>query len=652
MGKRFALITNKKNTIRIALLVMASYFFAYILFSTVPNIFGLFNHQINDYLLKLRYRVSGQKELYPYIVHVDLNETTFQALNYSYRDRALFGDVIDILNKLYVRSIVFDIVFLQPTEPLNDAPLISATERFGDIYYPIILSVENTYGKSKSKASEKIVEEHLWHPKVTKEGEPFEAYDVLPTFSELSRSSKGLGHITCYPDRDGVYRRFPLLIRYKDGYVPSLSFRMVCDYLSVPPDKIEVVFGKKIILHNALFPTGLQKDISVPIDKKGQIIINYIGPWSDSFPHYSVGEILSCTDDSDVMELWIDEMEEDIVIVSDVSTGGRDIGTVPFETVYPLGGLHSTIANSILTENFLNLFPNWGYILIDFSFIFIVIYIAMRFRPVGFTIFALSLLIVLLGFNGWLNMVQNKLVNIVRPSIAFILVLISINAYRFIMEEKEKAFLRYSLESYFAPPLLNKILRSPERLQNNEKKVLTVLFSDIAGFTSWCTAQNPEKTRIMLNDYFKEMAGIIFKYEGTIDKYIGDGLMVFFGDPVEHRDHTARAVRAAIEMQKRVKELNEIYKERYDIDLKIRIGINKGEVIVGNMGSEDRIDYTVLGSNVNLAQRLESSARIGGILVSESVFDDVKDFLKAYEEKKITVKGIEKELKVFEVMTI
>jgi adenylate cyclase len=648
MVKRFVLTTNNKNTIRIAILVLVSYVFAYILFGALPNIFGLFNHQINDHLLKLRYRVYGQKELYPYIVHVDLNETIFQTLNYSYRDRALFGDVIDILNKLYVRSIVFDILFLQPTEPLNDAPLISATERFDNIYYPIILSVENMYSESKSKAGDRIVDENLWHPKVTKEGEPFIAHDVLPTFSELSRSSKGLGHITCYPDRDGVYRRFPLLIRYKDGYIPSLSLRMVCDYLNVSTDKIEVMFGKKIILYDAVFPEGLEKDISIPIDKKGQIIINYIGPWSDSFPHYSVVDILSCTDDPDIMELWIDEMEGDIVIISDVSTGGRDIGTIPFETVYPLSGLHSTIANSILTENFLNVFPNWGYLLIDLFFMFLFLYIALRFRPVGFTLSALLLFVVLLGFNGWLHMMQNKLINIVRPSIAFILVLISINAYRFIMEEKEKAFLRHSLESYFAPPLLNKILRSPERLQNNEKKELTVLFSDIAGFTSWCAAQDPEKIRVMLNDYFKEMADIVFKYEGTIDKYIGDGLMVFFGDPVEHKDHTARAVRAAVEMQKRVRELNELYKKRYNIDLKIRIGINKGEVIVGNMGSEDRIDYTVLGSNVNLAQRLESSAPIGGILVSESVFQEVKDFLNSYKVKRIKVKGIGKELKVFE----
>ncbi len=154
----------------------------------------------------------------------------------------------------------------------------------------------------------------------------------------------------------------------------------------------------------------------------------------------------------------------------------------------------------------------------------------------------------------------------------------------------------------------------------------------------------------MLNDYFKEMASIVFKYDGTIDKFIGDGLMVFFGDPVEHKDHSVRAVKAAIEMQKMVGTLQDVYKQRYDIDFKIRIGINKGEVVVGNMGSENRIDYTVLGSNVNLAQRLENSAPVGGILVSESVFHDVKDLLELYKEKSIKVKGIEKELRVFEVL--
>jgi adenylate cyclase len=316
---------------------------------------------------------------------------------------------------------------------------------------------------------------------------------------------------------------------------------------------------------------------------------------------------------------------------------------------YPLSGLHSNVINSIITGSYLKEFPAWASILIDIITILLIFYFSIKYSPLKFTIFSICLFIVFTSALISCYLFGNKLVNIVRPFIGFIFVLISINAYRFIHEEKEKSILRRTFEHYFAPSLLEKIIKMPERLKNSEKKILTVLFSDIAGFTSWCTAHNPEDIRSMLNDYFKEMTHIVFKYDGTIDKYIGDGLMVFFGDPIEHKDHTVRAVKAAFEMQERVVELKDLYKKKYKIDFNIRIGINKGEVVVGNMGSEERIDYTVLGSNVNLAQRLESSASVGGILVSESVFQDVKDLLESYEEKRIKVKGIEKELRVYEV---
>jgi adenylate cyclase len=242
------------------------------------------------------------------------------------------------------------------------------------------------------------------------------------------------------------------------------------------------------------------------------------------------------------------------------------------------------------------------------------------------------------------------LVNGVRTSFGIVLSLIALTVQKYVQEETERAFLRHRFESYFAPELLDKILASGALLDTCEKKNITIIFSDIAGFTRWSATRSPEEIHRMLNEYFKAMTAIVFKHEGTVDKYIGDGLMVFFGDPVEHSDHALRAVRAAIEMQQKARELRAKWSAEGRMDLKIRIGINTGDAVVGNMGSEKRVDYTAIGANVNLAQRLESNAPQEGILISRSVYDQVRNSVQTKPAGMIKAKGFDNEIETFEVI--
>ncbi len=155
--------------------------------------------------------------------------------------------------------------------------------------------------------------------------------------------------------------------------------------------------------------------------------------------------------------------------------------------------------------------------------------------------------------------------------------------------------------------------------------------------------------RRLLNEYFERMIEIVFEYEGTLDKFIGDGLMVFFGDPQSQPDHAVRCARAAIEMQKAARELDRIWSDRGDMPLRIRIGINTGEVIVGNMGSRRRLSYTALGEPVNVAQRLEASAPVGGILVSERTRGLFDETVPIEPREPIRVKGIDTPVSVYEI---
>jgi len=183
-----------------------------------------------------------------------------------------------------------------------------------------------------------------------------------------------------------------------------------------------------------------------------------------------------------------------------------------------------------------------------------------------------------------------------------------------------------------------------------QKKELTILFSDIKDFTTHSATLAPAQIQQFLNEYFEAMVEIVFQHQGTVDKYIGDGLMVFFGDPEPQPDHALRCVRAAIEMQRKTAELREKWLRNGGFPLRIRIGINTGEVVVGNMGSARRLAYTVLGSAVNLAQRLESNAPVGGILLSEQTHELVKAEIPAVSVGPLKVKGIEQPISAYEVL--
>jgi adenylate cyclase len=227
---------------------------------------------------------------------------------------------------------------------------------------------------------------------------------------------------------------------------------------------------------------------------------------------------------------------------------------------------------------------------------------------------------------------------------------ICILAYRYINEEKEKEVFRRTLEAYFPPLVVKKIIANPEIIgSGGQKKELTILFSDIKDFTRYTSSMGPDQVQKLLNEYFEAMTEIVFQYKGTVDKFMGDGMMVFFGDPEPQSDHALLCVRAAIDMQKKVREIRAKWEKHGGMPIQIRIGINTDTVVVGNMGSSKRLSYTVLGAPVNLAQRLESNAPAGGILISQRTYDLIKEHITAFPLGRIEVKGFEESISVYEV---
>ena len=244
----------------------------------------------------------------------------------------------------------------------------------------------------------------------------------------------------------------------------------------------------------------------------------------------------------------------------------------------------------------------------------------------------------------------NRILNVPRPVIIMLLATLVVAAYHYHLQSKSKAVLRNTFDAYFPPSVVDKIMAHPEQLASSaQKKELTILFSDIVGFTRHTATIEAGHVRHLLNEYFERMIEIVFKHEGTLDKFIGDGLMVFFGDPEQQDDHAERAVRAAIEMQQAARELAQVWARRGDMPLSIRVGVNSGEVIVGNMGSSKRLSYTALGEPVNLAQRRETSAPAGGVLISTRTHELLGGKIPAERREPVRVKGFDHPIEVYEV---
>jgi adenylate cyclase len=216
-----------------------------------------------------------------------------------------------------------------------------------------------------------------------------------------------------------------------------------------------------------------------------------------------------------------------------------------------------------------------------------------------------------------------------------------------VVEERDKAFLRKTFEAYFPPKVVERIIANPSLIASaGERKELTILFSDIAGFTKRASTLPPDLIQAFLNEYFEAMIDIVFRYEGTVDKFMGDGLMVFCGDPEPQPDHALRCVRMAVDMQTAIREISARWEGRGDGALHVRIGINTGVVVVGNMGSARRLSYTVLGSDVNLAQRLESNAPLDGILISRRTNELLGGAIPTRPAGRIVVKGLDDPVEV------
>ena len=643
--------TSKKRRVASAgLLIAASFCLSHLLFWVFPDAFDSWNRQTVDRLFLVR------AALHPpaydsLILHVDIANSTIKKLNF-YFPRRYYGDVVNVLKRMNCSAAAFDIIFARKMQGDDDSILVSSTKAFGQAYYPVAFSLEDTTVNRETVSSEVVhfLDSTSWTLDAKDVGDFYKAGATLLTWNDLANAARGIGFISVEPDADGVFRRVPLLIRYGNKFYPSMAMRLVCDYLHVTPDRITVRGGRSITLGGAQLQGGSTRDIVIPIDSRGNMLINWIGDWS-AMRHISFAQVLGIADDSDEIEAYGEQYGGSIAIIGDVSTGASDIGPTPFEQNYPLVGLHANTLNTILTQSFLFELPAATMLFVELIFAGLFFFFASRLLSVRFALAVSGLLVAYVVAAAVLFVYANVVVSIIRPLMSGVFSAASILVYWYVTEEREKQKLRSKFEQYFPPSVVRQLVDTPDMLTTMPKrKEVTIMFSDIKSFTTYSSTMTPEEISTTLNEYFEAMTDIVFKYGGTVDKFIGDGLMVFYGAPEPQPDHALRCVRAAIEMQLKCRELKARWEPVGRLPLRIRIGINTGAVVVGDLGSARRMEYTVLGSDVNLAQRLESNAPVEGIMISEATYRHIKGEVLIRPLEPIIVKGLETPVVVYEVL--
>lgn len=466
----------------------------------------------------------------------------------------------------------------------------------------------------------------------------------------LQSAAAGAGHFNPLVDFDGISRRVPLLVEYGGAYYESLALGMVRALAGFPPvlpgyaDPSDDYAG----LEWLEIPAE-QNSLSVPVDENVAALIPYRGP-QGSFPYVAATDVLND-------RVSADRLKDRIVLIGTTAPGLMDLRATPVATAYPGVEVHANLIAGML-DGTVKHKPNYllaADVLQVLVAGLVMVFLLPQLSPLKATLMGL---LVVLGLSS-INFTLWHAGNMVMPfanALVLVALLYALNmSWGYFVESKTKRQFTELFGQYVPPELVDEMAKNPEGYSMAGRKAeLTVLFSDIRGFTTISEGLQPDQLATLMNEYLGAMTEVVRRQRGTLDKYIGDAIMAFWGAPVEDRQHARNAVLTALEMQATLKELNKRLVAKGWPELKIGVGVNTGVMTVGDMGSPVRKAYTVMGDAVNLGSRLEGiTKQYGvGIIVGEATREKLgRDFVLR-ELDRVRVKGKAEPVGIYEPIGI
>jgi adenylate cyclase len=612
--------TGKRAGIVIALIVAVT-------LSIMHFAHARFFDVLEEKTLDLRFTLRGKVTPGPETVIAAIDEKSINKLGRFPWPRSVWGRVVDRLTEEGAKVIAFDVFFTEPENVESDDLFRDAIRRSGRVVLPVVFDFEGRFKESGFTDQKLDVMTPSAYAVIKHADEPFSplrAKMVLPTLFRFSSSAEAMAHINMISDDDGTLRWEILAIEYQGDYYPPIGLQAARLYRGIGPENMALDFRGGVSFGDTVIPT----------DEYGRMLINYRGP-NRTFPMYSISDILDRT-------LPAGTFKDKIVLIGATAIGIFDLRVTPFSTNMAGIEKHASVVDNILRGDFIRRSDTAVVLLIFVFAIVLGLTLPQLGAKAGVALF-LALFGGYLAFVYYLFTAQGIWFNLVYPASALFFGYTSQTAYRFFMEERRARDIRKMFSSYVSKRIVDELIRDPSKAKlGGDRKEITVLFSDIRGFTSFSEKHQPEEVVSQLNEYLGAMTDIVFEYEGTLDKFVGDAIMALWGAPVGQPDHAERACRCAISMIEKLKELQSKWAAEGKYVIDIGIGINTGDMVVGNMGAPGKkMDYTVIGDNVNLGARLESLTRQynNHIIISEYTYAKVEDLVEVKELGSVTVKG-------------
>ncbi len=632
------------------------------------------------------------------IVIVDLDERSLQAEGQFPWNRIKVGRLVESLRDYGAIVVGFDVTFPEPDRSVRD------------LLEPVDLSKLDPSFSETLEEIEPMIDSDQYFANVMQSGIdvvlainfniledvgynelPPSIFDVSPELAEqlslrdmsgftgnipiLQNAALGNGNMNQLPDEDGVVRRVPLVLRYGNQLFPTLSLEMMRVYnFAESYELITELYGDTEVVTAVSIGQGAGAFV-IPTDRSASVLVPYMGPSSRRSNEFF--EYISATD---VLNNRVEDgvFTNALVLIGSSAPGVQDIRPTPLDGVYPGVEVHANMLHALLesvpvaqvsaeeesTESLFANFQNTNQIQFPYKpdweegALFVIILalglaMSISFPFMNAAIMAGTAIVLTVG-TVWLNFQLWAAYKMDFSMVLLTLVILLVTAvnliYGFLAESQTRKTIKGMFDQYVPPAHIDSMLADPDNYTfEGESKELTVLFSDIRSFTTISEALSAGELKTLLNDFFTPITEIVFKHNGTIDKYVGDMVMAFWGAPLDDEEHRGNAVKAALEMLEKVEELKPEFESRGYPEVNIGCGINTGFMNVGDMGSTYRRSYTVLGDAVNLGSRLEGLTKFYGIrlLVGEETAKQLDGFLLRLIDK-VKVKGKHEAVECYE----
>ena len=621
-------------------------------------------------------RAADPASIHPDIVLVEINDASIRDLaEHAGRwpwPRVVLADAIDFINRGQPKAIAIDFTIAEPdlregfpyggdkwSGAESDAALVESVRTAR-----VVMLADAVYqGTTGAAASART---SVWRSEPYRLGAAIEARPLLtPPFEALAKASTALGHNLLTPDPDGPARRMAPFIRIGDRFLPSLGVAAALLAGGFRPDEV-VLEGRSIRIRDRAIPLVAERvpdwDDARRTHEQLTMLINYRAPalvnGARPYKSYEIRHVLLSQEQvNSGVAPQIDPaaFRNKIVFVGLTASGLVDVFTTPFGSkagIMPGIQLHASMADGLLSSRFIRPAPRAVRIATTIAFAALIAVMATTLPYAAAT--TVALLIVagwtwfgLQAFRGglWLHMAE--------PLLGCAVALFAGTAYQYFVEGAEKRAVKKLFGRYVSKDVYHQLLANPELAElGGRRREMSVLFSDIRGFTTVTEKGDPEALVAQLNEYFSRMVAVVFRHQGTVDKFVGDMVMALFGAPLDDQAHAEHAVAAAVEMVTELAELNRKWAGEGRAQLDIGVGVNSGAMIAGNIGSTSIMSYTVIGDNVNLGSRLESLNKDyrTRIIISDATRSALRGNYEIRALGDVVVKGKTRPVAIFEVV--